>query len=69
MLQPFIDPQVNLKTTLNPLLIDLNDFGNSGPKNPFLVTAIGDFNTSKNWYNKGKTSFEGNTAENTYSLH
>ena len=29
--------------------------------NPFLFTAIGDFNTnSSNWYNKDKTSFEGN---------
>ena len=30
-------------------------------KNPFLLTAIGDFNAkSSNWYNKDKTSFKGN---------
>ena len=38
-------------------------------KNPFLLTAIGDFNAeSSNWYNKDKTSFEGNTIENVTSL-
>ena len=37
-------------------------------KNPFLLTAIGHFNAnSSNWYNKGKTSFEGNTIENVTS--
>ena len=37
-------------------------------KNPFLLTAIGDFNAkSSNWYNKEKTSFEGNTIENVTS--
>ena len=37
-------------------------------KNPFLLTAIGDFNAkSSNWYNKDKTSFEGNTVENVTS--
>ena len=37
-------------------------------KNPFLLTAIGDFNAkSSNWYNKDKTSFEGNTIENATS--
>ena len=37
-------------------------------KNPFLLTAIGDFNAkSSNWYNKDKTSFEGNTIENLTS--
>ena len=37
-------------------------------KNPFLLTAIGDFNAkSSNWYNKDKTSFEGNTIENVTS--
>ena len=37
-------------------------------KNPFLLTAIGDFNAkSLNWYNKDKTSFEGNTIENVTS--
>ena len=36
-----------------------------GQKNPFLLTTIGSFNVkSSNWYNKGKTSFEGNTIEN-----
>ena len=34
-------------------------------KNPFLLTAIGDFNAkSSNWYIKDKVSFEGNTTEN-----
>ena len=34
-------------------------------KNPFLLTAIGDFNAkSSNWYNKDKKSFKGNTIEN-----
>ena len=38
-------------------------------KNPFLLTAIGDFNAkSSNWYNKHKTSFEGNAIENE-ALH
>ena len=38
-------------------------------KNPFLLTAIGDFNAkSSNWYNKHKTSFEGNAIENV-ALH
>ena len=37
-------------------------------KNPFLVTAIGDSNANfTNWYNKGKTTFEGNTIENITS--
>ena len=37
-------------------------------KNPFLLTVIGDFNAkSPNWYNKDKTSFEGNTIENVTS--
>ena len=37
-------------------------------KNPFLLTAIGDFNAnSSNWYNKDKVSFEGNTTENVTS--
>ena len=37
-------------------------------KNPFLLTAIGDFNAkSSNWYNKDKTSFERNTIENVTS--
>ena len=37
-------------------------------KNPFLLTAIGDFNDKdSNWYNKDKTSFEGNTIENVTS--
>ena len=37
-------------------------------RNPFLLTATGDFNAkSSNWYNKGKTSFEGNTIENLTS--
>ena len=37
-------------------------------KNPFLLTVIGDFNVkSSNWYNKDKTSFEGNTIENVTS--
>ena len=37
-------------------------------KNPFLITAIGDFNAkSKNWFNKSKTRFEGNTIENITS--
>ena len=37
-------------------------------KNPFLLTVIGDFNAkSSNWYNKDKTSFEGNTIENATS--
>ena len=31
-------------------------------KNPFLITAIGDFNAkSENWYSQDKTSFEGKT--------
>ena len=34
-------------------------------KNPFLITAIGDFNAkSKNWYSQDKTSFEGKTIGN-----
>ena len=37
-------------------------------KNPFLLTAIGDFNAkSSNWYIKDKVSFEGNTTENVTS--
>ena len=37
-------------------------------KNPFLLTAIGDFNAkSSNWYNEDKTSFEDNTIENVTS--
>ena len=37
-------------------------------KDPFLITAIGDFNAKfTNWYNKDKTSFEGNTIENITS--
>ena len=37
-------------------------------KNPFVITAFGDFNTkSTNWYNKDETSFEGNTIENITS--
>ena len=33
-------------------------------KNPFLMTAIGDFNAkSKNWYSQDKTSFEGKTIK------
>ena len=37
-------------------------------KNPFLLTAIGDFNAkSSNWYNKDKTSLEGNAIENLAS--
>ena len=37
-------------------------------KNPFLLTAIDDFNAkSWNWYNKQKTSLEGNTTENVTS--
>ena len=37
-------------------------------KNPFLSTAISDFNDKfSNWYNKDKTSFEGNTIENATS--
>ena len=37
-------------------------------KNTFLLTAIGDFNAkSSNWYNKDKTSFEGNKIENVTS--
>ena len=37
-------------------------------KNLFLLTASGDFNAkSTNWYDKDKTSFEGNTAENLTS--
>ena len=36
-----------------------------GQKNPFLLATIGNFNVkSSNWYNKDKTSFEGNTIEN-----
>ena len=34
-------------------------------QNPFLLTAIGDFNAKpSNWYNKDKTSFEGNAIDN-----
>ena len=37
-------------------------------KNPFLMTAIGDFNAkSKNWYSQDKTSFEGKTIESINS--
>ena len=37
-------------------------------KNPFLLTAIGDFNAkSSNWYNKDKVNFEGNRTENVTS--
>ena len=37
-------------------------------ENPFLLIAICDFNAkSWNWYNKDKTSFEGNTIENVTS--
>ena len=37
-------------------------------KNLFLLTAIGDFNAKfLNWYNKGKSSFEGNPIENATS--
>ena len=37
-------------------------------KNPFLLTAVGDFNAiSSNWYNKYKLSFEGNTIKNITS--
>ena len=36
--------------------------------NPFLLTVIGDFNAkSSNWYNKDKTSYEGNAIENVTS--
>ena len=38
------------------------------PKDPFLITAIGDFNPeSTNWYNKDKTIFEGNKIDNITS--
>ena len=37
-------------------------------KNPFLITAIGDFNAkSTNWFNKDKTIFEGNVMDNITS--
>ena len=37
-------------------------------KHPFLLTAIGDFNAkSSNWYNKDKSSFEGDTIDNVTS--
>ena len=37
-------------------------------KNPFLLTAIGDFNVKySNLYKKDKTSFEGNAIENVTS--
>ena len=37
-------------------------------KNPYLITAIGDFNAkSKTWYSQDQTSFEGNTIENITS--
>ena len=37
-------------------------------KSPFLLTAIGDFNAKySNWYNKDKTSFEGNAIVNSTS--
>ena len=37
-------------------------------KSPFLLAAIGDFNAnSSNWYNRDKTSLEGNTIENITS--
>ena len=37
-------------------------------KNPFLLTAIGDFNAkSSNCYNKDKISFKGNTIKNVTS--
>ena len=37
-------------------------------KDSFLLTAIVDFNDKySNWYNKDKTSFEGNTIENVTS--
>ena len=37
-------------------------------KYPFWITAIGDFNAkSTNWYNKDKTTFEGNTIDNITS--
>ena len=37
-------------------------------KNPFLMTAIGDFNAkSKNWYSQDTNSFEGKTIESITS--
>ena len=37
-------------------------------KDPFLITAIGDFNPeSTNWHNKDKTIFEGNKIDNITS--
>ena len=46
----------------------MNEVGLLAQRNPFLLTAIGDFNAkSSNWYNKDKTSFEGNTIENVTS--
>ena len=37
-------------------------------KSPLLLTAIGGFNAKlSSWYNKDKTSFEGNTIENVTS--
>ena len=37
-------------------------------KNPFMITAFGDFNAKPtNWYNKDKTTFEGNTIDNITS--
>ena len=37
-------------------------------ENPFLLTAIGDFNAkSSNWYNEKKKSFKGETIENVTS--
>ena len=37
-------------------------------ENPFLLTAIGDFNAkSSNYYNKDKISFKGNTIKNVTS--
>ena len=48
----------NFEMTLEPLV----------QKDPFLLTAIGDFNAkSSNWFNKDKTNFEGNTIENVTS--
>ena len=55
---------------------DLETFGDNfkmtlgilAQKYPFWITAIGGFNAkSTNWYNKDKTTFEGNTIDNITS--
>ena len=44
------------------------DLGTLSQKNPFLVVAIGDFNTtSKSWYINDNTTFQGNVLEDITS--